>query len=438
MKVWKLKKDHDRRIRQFHPWVFSNELAESPRGIKPGDPIELQDFKGAFLAYGYGNPNSLIAFRALSFDSATFDFGSAEALAEKLIQAWKIRRGLGYRNSFRLCYSEVDQIPGLVVDYYLVQKEGKISQVFAVQILTAGMQALLPEPQEIIRRVAERAIAEGLSELSYEQTAVVLRNDVNIRKLENMDYQEPKILKAIEGLELNSVEIRIEESVGSAEILMSADLYEGQKTGFFLDQTHNIRLVVQQLEKWIQSHKSELVKRDFIRVLDLCCYVGHWSSQISHLFAKHGLKIECTQVDVSEQALNFAKKNGERQGALVITQKMDVLEGLHHLPSKSFDVVIADPPAFIKAKKDVPTGKHAYLKLNTQAFRLVRSGGFVVSCSCSGLLEEEDFREALKKAATRNAVKPYLLMRGGPSSDHPSSLYFPEGGYLKMFLHYVM
>lgn len=437
MKVWKIKKDHDRRIRQFHPWVFSNELSESPKGIKPGDPIELQDFKGAFLAYGYGNPSSLIAFRALSFDSSAVQFGSVEALAEKLLQAWKLRRGLGYRNSFRLCYSEVDQIPGLVVDYYLVQKSGKRLQVFSMQILTAGMQALLPDPEEIIRQLVRRALVEGISELNFEQTAVVLRNDVNIRKLENLNYQEPKVLKAAADLDLKSVEISVEESVGTSEILMSVDLHEGQKTGFFLDQTHNIRLVVQQLEKWIQAHKSELEKRDFVRILDLCCYVGHWSSQISNLFARHGLKIECTQVDVSEQALAFAKKNAERQGALVITQKMDVLEGLHHLPSKSYDVVIADPPAFIKAKKDVPTGKHAYLKLNTQAFRLVRPGGFVVSCSCSGLLEEEDFREALKKAATRNAVKPYLLMRGGPSSDHPSSLYFPEGGYLKMFLQLV-
>lgn len=438
LKVWKIKKDHDRRIRQFHPWVFSNELAESPKGIKPGDLIELQDFKGGFLAYGYGNPNSLISFRALSFDPSAEEFGTLNALGDKMLQAWKVRRDLGYRNSFRLCFSEVDQIPGLVVDYYLVEKNGSLSQVFAMQILTAGMQALLPDPQALIQKLVEKAQAEGLSELSFDQTAVVLRNDVNIRKLEHLDYQESRILKNVEGVELAHCEIRLEESAGPGEILMSADLFEGQKTGFFLDQTHNIRLVAQQVEKWIESNKVELKKRDFIRVLDLCCYVGHWSSQLTKVFVKHGLKVECSQVDVSESALAFAKKNAERQGALVITHKIDVLEGLHHLASKSYDIVIADPPAFIKAKKDVPTGKHAYLKLNTQAFRLVRSGGFVVSCSCSGLLEEEDFKDALKKAATRNTVKPYLLMRGGPSSDHASSLYFPEGGYLKMFLHYVL
>jgi len=438
MKIWKLKKDHDRRIRQFHPWVFSNELSESPKGIKAGDLIELQDFKGQFLAWGYGNPHSLIAFRALSFNSAEMEVGRLEGFCDKLIESWKVRRHLGFSKSFRLCFSEVDQVPGLIVDYYRVHQNEKSYQVFAVQVLTAGMQALLGTTEELIKRLCDRAQVAGLTELSWNETALVLRNDVNIRKLENLDYEESRAIKEVDGLNLREADIELESVSDSAVIRMQCDLIDGQKTGFFLDQTHNIFLLAQKLEKWIDQNLEELKKRDFVRMLDLCCYVGHWSTQVAHLFKRKGIKLECTQVDVSERALQFAKLNASREGAVVVTQKLDVLEGLHHLPSGSYDIVIADPPAFIKAKKDVPTGKHAYLKMNTQAFRLVRKPGFVVSCSCSGLLEEEDFREALKKAATRNSVKPYFLLKGGPAADHPSSLYFPEGGYLKMILHYIV
>ena len=110
---------------------------------------------------------------------------------------------------------------------------------------------------------------------------------------------------------------------------------------------------------------------------------------------------------------------------------------LPSIESKWVDLVIADPPAFIKAKKDIPTGSHAYMKLNSQGFRLAKSKGLVVSCSCSGLFNEEDFKESLRKSISRNQRRAQCVLRGGHAADHPNTMQFPEGFYLKMFAHYL-
>ena len=151
-----------------------------------------------------------------------------------------------------------------------------------------------------------------------------------------------------------------------------------------------------------------------------------------------GLKVEVTAVDVSDKALQFAETNISRQGAMVNLRELDVLKDLGSFPERYFDIVIADPPAFIKAKKDVPTGRHAYLKLNTSAFKLVRKGGLVVSCSCSGLFEESEMRDVLRKSIQRGELEARCILHGGHSADHPVLLSFSEGFYLKMFVHHVL
>jgi 23S rRNA (cytosine1962-C5)-methyltransferase len=247
--------------------------------------------------------------------------------------------------------------------------------------------------------------------------------------------QEPKTLKTINGVDLSAVDILLNSASDDGVIRMTCDLAEGQKTGFFLDQTQNIYQAVQLIKSFAIAH-PELTGTTF-KILDLCCYVGHWSTQIARALKTHGIHAEVHVADVSDSALSFAKKNAEREGATVHVHKVNVLEGLDVFASRSFDVVIADPPAFIKAKKDIPTGTHAYLKLNTQAFRVVKPKRFVVSCSCSGLLEEAEFKEAIRKSVQRNGWQARNLSRGGHAADHPTILQFPEGFYLKMFTHVV-
>jgi 23S rRNA (cytosine1962-C5)-methyltransferase len=212
---------------------------------------------------------------------------------------------------------------------------------------------------------------------------------------------------------------------------MSTDLVEGQKTGFFLDQAFNIALLCDRLKHFEFQDNT-------VRIVDLCCYVGQWSTKITETLVQRGYKVEVTVVDVSAHALSFAKKNAERYGATVNVREMDVMKDLGALPERHYDIVIADPPAFIKAKKDVPTGRHAYLKLNTWAFKLVRRGGLVVSCSCSGLFEESEMMDVLRKSLQRGELEGRCVLHGGHSPDHPVLLSFGEGFYLKMFVHHCM
>lgn len=432
MTVWRLRPGADKRIRSGHPWVFSNELSASPKGHPAGTPVELQDAKGQFLARGYGNPHSLIAFRALSFNSQDKEPTSFDFLHEKIFNSWRVRKAAGFRGSFRLAFGESDFIPGLVLDYYVIEQNGMKAQLFAAQLVTAGMNEALKDAEGFFKGLAEKAHAQGLSQFSWEQTAVVIRNDVGVRKLEGLQVEEPRLIKDLPEMNLRDVEILLNAAGDEGLVKMSCDLVEGQKTGFFLDQTHNIFLAVGLFKNWAKTQAPRK-----IRVLDLCCYVGHWSTQITRALKSQGFEVEVSLADISKTALAFAKKNAEREGAEVIVHEMDVSEGLTQLPSTHYDIVIADPPAFIKSKKDIPIGKHAYLKMNTHAFRLVKKNGFVASCSCSGLLEEEEFRDAIRKASLRNYAELRSVLRGGHAADHPTLMQFPEGFYLKMYVHYI-
>lgn len=435
MVIWKLRQGADRRIRSGHPWIFSNELSTSPKGIGQGAFVELQDYRGQFLARGYGNPHSLIAFRAVSFDVNDRNPLGFEALVKKIISSWRLRRETGFRGSFRLCFGESDFLPGLILDYYLVEQNGIKGQVFAAQFVTAGLDLALKSSEDFFKLLSKWAKEKGLSEYDWEQTAVVIRNDVNIRKLEGLEVVSPLTLKLISGMDLHQIDILLNSSSDEGIVRMRCDLAEGQKTGFFLDQTQNIFQAVQIFRNWARSHPE--LKGQVIKILDLCCYVGHWATQISRALKAEGFDVEVHLVDVSNSALVFAKTNTEREGATAVVHKIDVLEGLDCFQSRTFDIIIADPPAFIKSKKDIPTGTHAYMKMNSQAFRLIKKNRFVVSCSCSGLLEESEFKEAVRKAIQRNGWQARNLTRGGHAADHPTILQFPEGFYLKMVTHYT-
>jgi 23S rRNA (cytosine1962-C5)-methyltransferase len=434
MVTCKLRSGADRRIRAGHPWIFSNELADSPKGTTPGTEVQLQDSKGGFLAYGYGNPHSLIAFRALSFDRGESEVCSPEYVQRKILKAWWLRKSLGYQQSCRMVYGEGDFLPGLVIDLYKIEQNGKRGQALCVQVLSAGMAQILGQPAKFFQNLVEEALDNQITEFNWEQTAVVLRNDVQVRRLEGLEVEAPNMIKGIDGIDLNEVDILMAPAVresSSAVIPMATDLIGGQKTGFFLDQAQNIQILCDLLAR---TKFDEGV----VRILDLCCYVGQWSTKIVNTLKQKGVQVEVTAADASEKALAFAKKNIERQGALCIPKKLDVLKDLGSLPEKHFDIGIADPPAFIKAKKDIPTGRHAYLKLNSHAFKLVKSGGLLVSCSCSGLFHEAELIDVLAKASRRTEAETRCVLKGGHGADHPVLMSFAEGFYLKMFVHSVI
>jgi 23S rRNA (cytosine1962-C5)-methyltransferase len=427
--LWKLKKGMDRRFRTGHPWVYSNELSESPKGIEPGAPIELRDASGQKLALGYGNPHSLIAFRTLVRGASVEDtdpFTSA-FLTKSLLSALSVRSRGGLTGaSFRLCFGEADYLPGLVIDRYLVGN----AQFFVAQAHTAGADRMLAFLPEALQSVA-KAISGGPS---WERTGILHRNDLGVRALEGLKSEstlEERVIRPVAGVDPSNALIEIAPALGTgASLKFRADLVSGQKTGFFLDQAYNIALAA-------RTFRALKPVQGPLKIIDLCCYVGQWSAQLARVFRSQGVDVEVLLVDASKSALDLARENVEREGAKVSVLKGDVLKDLASLEARSFDLVVCDPPALIKSRKDVPAGKHAYLQLNTQVFRLVREMGAVVSCSCSGLLEEEDFLAALGKAAYRNGARVRWVARGSQSPDHPMLLEFPEGRYLKSWFGWV-
>ncbi|PWU16309.1 MAG: class I SAM-dependent rRNA methyltransferase [Bdellovibrio sp.] len=423
---WQLKKGADRRVRGGHPWIFSNELAHSPRQIEPGTLIDLYSDRGEFLASGYGNPQSLIAFRVLSRKKDD-DLSSPDFLLGRLRRAWRRRQDWGFAGSFRLVFSEADELPGLILDRYLLATEG--SQVWALQILTAGMERLLADPLPVLQVFAD----EGLP--GWDGTSVVLRKDAAIRKLEGLPVAEPQVLRARgqgqekeQGLARAQVEVRLFDAPAAT---LTVDLVNGQKTGFFLDQSWNMKLV-NELLRMRSWRKSQLKQGEEFHVLDLCCYVGHWSLQMARTIRELGAEPVVHLVDVSASALALAAENLRRAGLRFFTYPLDVLKDIAQWPAGPFDLLIVDPPALVKSRKDLAVAEAAYVKLNTEALRRARPGSLVVSCSCSGLVTEEIFSAILARAERKSGVRTHWLTHGGQSFDHPILGAFPEGKYLKM------
>lgn len=417
MQTWIVKEGKDKRIRGKHPWVFANEL-RSPEDVIPGSLIKLSDSQGEFLAFGYGNPNSTISFRALSFSSAEENFGESVWLLEKLKMAWKKRIEAGMKYSYRLCYSEADGLPGLIIDYYTLL-DGK--HILSCQILTAGMNSLFENLKNVFPELVD-----------LKTTAIVVRNDSSIRKLEGLPIEKAFILSCPEGLNLENASVVLANPLTTEPVVLKTDFLHGQKTGLFLDQSFNIRILLELLERSLNASQVT-----HFRILDLCSYVGQWSAQIAQFLKSKGKQVEVTLVDASEKSLRFAEENlnnitGPGTSHII---RGDVLRDLKSLPAQNYDIVISDPPAFIKNKKEISQGKHGYFKLNAEAFRLVAKDGFVVSCSCSGLFSEDDFNETLKKSVKRSNREIITIARGGHAPDHPVLENFPEGRYLKMAVH---
>lgn len=428
MITWKLKKGAS--YKKGHPWAFAKDLEIEADRVQPGSFVRIVTDKNEMLDFGYGNPNCALAFRSLPLlqhpklaAMASVGPGAADFqtwVRESIVSAWKRREALGFRGSYRLVFSEADGLPGLIMDRYELADGG--GQVLAAQILTAGFDRIWGDGVELMKGVVT------LKGGDWEKTVVVERKDVSIRKVEGLEVIKPRVLHAGAGwtperLAQARVLMASQAPGDDGYVTLAADLFEGQKTGFFLDQSWNMRLV--------QSLLADM-KLPRLRVLDLCSYVGHWSLQLGNLAQRHGIEFHADLVDVSASALERASANLRAAGLNSEPFELDVLKDIDRWPAGPYDVVIADPPAFVKAKKDLPQGQHAYLKLNTEAAKRVAPGGLLISCSCSGAVSEEDLAQAVAKAASRVGRRATILGRGQQGADHPWLTNFPEGRYLKM------
>jgi 23S rRNA (cytosine1962-C5)-methyltransferase len=381
----RLKRGEDRRINSGHPWVFSNEvdIARTPlAALSAGTQARLLSDRDKFLGFAYVNPHSLICARLMSRDPQIPIDGSL--LVHRLNVALALRARLSPEPYGRMVFGESDQLPGLVLD--------RFDDVVVGQIATAGMEVLRPAVEAAVRKVLQPRL-------------LYWKNDSGSRELEQL----PTFSGPAFGEEV--AELRVRE----AGIDFVAPLAEGQKTGWFYDQTANRALLGRFLPPGA-------------RVLDVCSYVGAWA--ITALQQGAG---RATCVDASAAALNFAQRNATAAGHSLETVRGDAFEVLKNLheAGQRFDAVILDPPAFIKRRKDIPHGQAAYRKLNQLAMNLIERDGLLVSCSCSYHLEEQQLVMAVQTAARHSARFAQVIAFGGQSPDHPVHPAIPETRYLK-------
>jgi len=383
----RLKKGEGRRIRSGHLWIYSNEIdtAATPlKGLAAGEEVIVEGADKSILGLAYVNPHSLIAARIISIDpNIPIDH---HFFINRFKEALELRNYLFAKPFYRLVFSEADFLPGLVID--------RFANDFAVQINTAGMELKLDY------------IISALRGIFPDLCSILLRNDSQIRSQEGLDnYIKPAFGTPPE-------EITLEENGVSFTI----PFWKGQKTGWFYDHRFN---------------RSRLSNYVIDRtVLDVFSYVGGWGVQAAVSGAK---QVDC--IEVSELASKYIARNAERNH---VTNKVNIIsddafDAMKKLlqANKQYEVIVLDPPAFVKKLKDKKEGLIAYQRLNEMAIKLLSPGGILFSCSCSMHVSMDDLMEMMQRLTYRTQSKIQLLERGHQGPDHPLHISIPETDYLK-------
>ena len=380
----RLKRNEDRRLNAGHLWIFSNEVDTQQTALhrfKPGDLARVLAHNDKALGLAYVNPQSLISARLLS----TWSIPDTAWLAARIRVALSLRERLYAKPYYRLIFGESDGLPGLIVDRY--------GGTVVVQIGTAGMERLKDQIQQALIEVVRCE-------------ALLFKNDSAARELEGLpSYVETGYGKVGDLAQ-------VEES----GIEYTVPLASGQKTGWFFDQAANRRELPQFMAPGA-------------RVLDVFSYVGAWGVRALHAGAR-----EVLCVDSSAAALELAARNAGSKRDKLKTFKGDAFDALEELAEKGerFDVVVIDPPAFAKRKKDLPKALAAYKRLNQLAMQLL-ADGILVSCSCSFHVSAQDLQDAIAKAARSAQKHLQILQLGGQAADHPVHPAIPETRYLKAY-----
>lgn len=387
-------------VEQGHPWIYEAEIVRSEGDFENGCLVDAVSEKGKYLGTGFLSLNSKIRIRLISRNANDkFD----EAFWRRRIgYAWDYRKTVmaGDLNCCRVIFGEADGFPGLTVD--------KFADILVTQTLSIGMEKLKP--------VLFPLIAEILRADGHEISGIFERNDVKIRELEGLEQGKGWFGDA----HPDSCVTEICEN----GVYYSVDVENGQKTGFFLDQKYN-RLAVARLAKGK-------------RVLDCFTHTGSFALNAAMGGAEH-----VTAVDVSESAIEMARKNAERNGLaermdFIAANVFDLLPELEAKGRKPFDFIILDPPAFTKSRKTVHSAERGYKEINLRALRLLPRGGYFATASCSHFMPSELFVKMLRSAALDAGVELRQIEARQQSPDHPILWNVPETDYLKFYIFQVV
>lgn len=370
-----------------HPWIFSGALERIPEGVADGDLVSIGDGAGGTGAVGTFASHSLISVRVFHFGLAVID---KAWIRRRIQEADQRRRLMGFGGAdlsgYRVVFGESDRLPGIVIDRY--------GDVFVIQLATTGAERFRP------------IIVECLVEL-FSATAIYERSDLPSRTEEK--------LPAVTGLLYGELPPSVEFWEYGRSCL--ADVADGQKTGFFLDQ----RDLRQEIFQLANGRKA----------VDLFSYTG--ACALAAL-AGGAASVHC--VDSSERALPFCVRHASINGiepSRVTVETADVFQWVATRSKPEYDLIMLDPPALIKSRRHYEAGRKGYHFLNRAALRLLKDGGVLVTSSCSAFFTEEDLMVTLRRGADQAGVEISLLKTIRQSPDHPLSLHFPEAAYLKAF-----
>jgi len=385
-----LRKGGQHRVENGHPWIFQSEIDYIKGKFEPGDIVDVCSWRKEFYGRGYINPKSQIIVRILTTEQEEID---REFFKKRIQAAWEYRKKFISEPDYcRLINGEGDFIPALTVD--------KFGKYMVIQTLSLGID------------VRKDIIVSILDEL-FEPEGIYERNDVSVRRLEGLEQQKgylkgnfPTTIKVLEN-----------------GIPFYADIENGQKTGFFYDQREN-RLLLKHVCQGAE-------------VLDCFCHTGS--------FAVHAALYGATKVtaiDISEDAIAMAKKNAELNNVLDICD-FQVTNAFDYLRTKSdegqqFDVVILDPPAFTKSRKALEGAARGYKEINLRGIKMVRPGGFLITCSCSFHMDRELFKLLVLDAAHDAKRTIRMVEYRTQAKDHPILPAAEETEYLKFLMIQVM
>ncbi|MGJ7045878.1 class I SAM-dependent rRNA methyltransferase [Thermoanaerobacterium thermosulfurigenes] len=382
-----LRNENLRRILSGHPWIYKTEIDHIEGDYEPGGIVDVYDHKKNFIGRGYINLKSMITVRILTHEKD--ELINEDFFKKRILRAWEYRKKvMDNLNSCRVIFGEADFLPALIVD--------KFGNYLVIQTLSLGMERY---KGLIVNILVELLNPKGIYE----------RNDVSVRMLEGLPETKGFLygnFDTIQQFEENGVKLWV-------------DIENGQKTGYFLDQKENRAAI----KKYVKDAD----------VLDCFSHTGSFSVHALHYGAK-----SVETVDISEAALDMAKKNAALNGYLdrcrfTCENAFDLLKKYDE-ENKKFDVVILDPPAFTKSKETVKDAIRGYKEINLRAMKILKKGGFLITCSCSQHISPDVFLNIIKEAAHDTRKNTRLIEKRTQSKDHPILLSSSETEYLKCLI----
>lgn len=385
-----LNKKISRRIENGHPWIFANEVNSVEGDAVGGATVDVFTHDKKFVGRGYINPKSQILVRLLTRNAS--EKVDETLFYNRIKDAWNYRQKLGYTENCRLVFGEADYLPALIID--------KFNDYFVIQTLALGMDQWKP------------AIVKALEQL-FQPKGIYERNDVPVRELEGMPQQKGFLSAPFDtGITIRENGLRLQ-----------VDIENGQKTGYFLDQ-HDNRRAIQHIVKDAE-------------VLSAFCYTGSFETHAAFYGAKSVLGL-----DISENAVAQARRNAELNGLEGIC-KFEAVNAFDALKNwsregRQYDVVMLDPPAFTKSRETIQKAVAGYKEINLRGMKLVKKGGFLVTSSCTNLVQPELFLETIHMAAKDARRKLRQVTFQAQASDHPIIDGWENTNYLKFLIVQVL